>query len=103
MTPQDLQALGSASAELMAYFRRGHTLGTLLGVSRQSQEQLYLLAHRLYGQAKYGEAGHIFGRCGPVAQNGLGFGPRLGLRARKPLSAALRSLQIRAAMNYWWP
>lgn len=61
MTPQDLQALGSASAELMAYFRRGHTLGTLLGVSRQSQEQLYLLAHRLYGQAKYGEAGHIFG------------------------------------------
>lgn len=61
MTPEDLQALGSASAELMEYFRQGRTLDTLLGVSRQSQEQLYLLAHRLYGQAKYGEAGHIFG------------------------------------------
>lgn len=60
MTPDDLKALAPAAAELMAFFRQGHTLGTLLGVSRQSQEQLYLLAHRLYGQAKYGEAGHIF-------------------------------------------
>lgn len=60
MSAEDLQALVPATAELMAFFRKGHTLGTALGVSRQSQEQLYLLAHRLYGQAKYGEAGHIF-------------------------------------------
>ena len=28
---------------------------------------------------------------------------RLGRLGRKPLAARLRALQIRAAMNYWWP
>lgn len=60
MAPEDFKALGPAAAELMRFFQQGGTLGTMLGVSRQSQEQLYQLAHRLYGQAKYAEAGHIF-------------------------------------------
>lgn len=60
MTPDDFKALGFATTELMEFFRNGRTLGMALGVTRRSQEQLYQLAHRLYGQAKYGEAGHIF-------------------------------------------
>lgn len=62
MTPEDLKALIPAAGALMEFFSRGHTLAMALGVSRQAQEQLYLLAHRLYGQAKYGEAAHIFGQ-----------------------------------------
>ena len=60
MTPEDIKAIGPAASALMEFFRQGHTLGTALGITRESQEQLYLLAHRLYGQAKYSEAAHIF-------------------------------------------
>lgn len=59
MDQQSLDALADAVA-LLEHLRQGHTLGQLMGMTRQSQEQLYLLAYRFYGQAKYEQAEQMF-------------------------------------------
>lgn len=59
MDQESIDALADAGA-LLGHLRQGHTLGQLMGVTRQSQEQLYLLAYRFYGQAKYEQAEQMF-------------------------------------------
>lgn len=60
MEQELIDALGPASSALADYFAKGHTLGPLLGNSRESQEALYTVAYRLYRQAKYESAERLF-------------------------------------------
>jgi type III secretion system low calcium response chaperone LcrH/SycD len=59
MDQSSMDALAEACA-LLERLSQGQTLGPLLGMPRESQEQLYLLAYRFYGQAKYEEAEPMF-------------------------------------------
>jgi type III secretion system low calcium response chaperone LcrH/SycD len=60
MDKEALEALKLAGGRFHDYVMAGHTLGPLLGSSVESQEALYRLAYRLYGQAKYAEAQRLF-------------------------------------------
>jgi type III secretion system low calcium response chaperone LcrH/SycD len=60
MEPEDLEEIRPVAVELMKFFSRGGTLSMMMGLTGQEQEQLYEFAHRLYGQAKYGEAEQVF-------------------------------------------
>jgi type III secretion system low calcium response chaperone LcrH/SycD len=60
MQKELLDALGPASGALIDYLAKGHTLGPLLGNSREAQEALYTVAYRLYRQAKYESAERLF-------------------------------------------
>lgn len=53
-------ALQSAGGALVDYFAQGYTLGPLLGNSQEAQEAAYTVAYRLYKQAKYEPAEHLF-------------------------------------------
>jgi type III secretion system low calcium response chaperone LcrH/SycD len=57
--PSDLDALSDVSA-MLDRLSKGQTLGPQLGMTPESQEALYLLAHRFYGQAKYEQAEPMF-------------------------------------------
>lgn len=60
MKQELIDTLGPASAALIDYLGKGRTLGPLLGNSRESQEALYTVAYRLYGQGKYESAERLF-------------------------------------------
>lgn len=60
MDKEALEALKVAGGRFHDYVMAGHTLGPLLGSSVESQEALYRLAYRLYGQAKYEDAQRLF-------------------------------------------
>lgn len=60
MQQELIDALGPASGALVDFLAKGHTLGPMLGNSRESQEALYTVAYRLYRQAKYESAERLF-------------------------------------------
>lgn len=60
MDKQTLESFKAMGGRLHDYVMAGHTLGPLLGSSVESQEALYALGYRLYGQAKYQEAQRLF-------------------------------------------